>query len=668
MCKSTKGTQSAKNAAIMDIPPNTAPGDPGGDPTPVPVPDPTPPITILREHVPDLVFIIPGAEPTVQGAVDFHEFFGFRGARLKRFSSIENMIAQLAASTEPLNRIRIIAHAEIEGILSPMVEGDTRVNIEKTELRAFLQGDGAWLFTKIQLFHFFGTGATASQIAEIVLGHILGDATHQAVLVPFEYTNMSHPRQDLIRFTLCALTPMVVQGNFIKRDGSNLNTSRKNVFISIYEKILELCRQNIIDGDNYPDVAIAQLNLLRDAIRSFSFANYGFTPGSTDISSDTFSTLERSMTALNNNFRGNLEQVQGRFSSSSWIDIRGCRAGVDRDYLVAVGEFFGRAANIPHVSGPRWFQKFPTTGFNLLDDFTAIEEVLNNGISGHDGLNISGTTIKSVFDDWLEVILYTDAYFDVWHTALNKKAAEFCLLNWQATIPNSIVIREGKQHGISTLNFKNTINRIKAIFGVPSGSEPRESTLNALGTFVSSDLPGHMASLTREISDSDTLSPIFDELLTISQQLAASVVPNNAPSDLDADQLRQFQTELIDFIDDNRLPHIKSLLANAQTHINGPNGKYHLYLRFGLPGMILFERNYRSNQIFALTSEKDNALRIFLREMWEEVLPTPNAISSALLDDSHSDHRAISALANDPSDTIVAVGPMPNYMENIEKT
>ena len=656
MCKSTRGTQTASQGRLRQIQPN-APGGSGGG-TPVPP-------ALQREHVPDIVFIATGSDGALQSAVDFHQFFGLRGSRLRRFSSIENLVSLLAADTSHLSRIRIVAHAEGEGILAPMVEGDARVNIEKTELRAFLRGDGDWLFTKIQRFHFLGSGATANQISEIILNHILSDTTTSAVLTPFNYTSSSHPNSELRDFVLCTLTPAIVNGNFLKRSGSNLSSAQKSAFITAYERILELSRRRVLESGDYAGVTITHLNALRDAIRNFTFAQYGVTPGATDIGPPTVTAIVQSVRALNANLRAHLEQVQQRFDATSWIDIRGCRAGTDSDYLVSISEFFGRSTNRPHVSGPRWFQKFPTIGFNTFANLTDFDDVFVNGISASDGTStISGSAVRDALDRWFVAVRYDQNYFNAWHTALNGSAASFCLMTWRATIPSTFLLREGKQHNLAALNFVETITRIKSIFGVATGSQPTTATLTGLQNFVSNTLPGYMQKLTQSVTTA-TIATVFGELRDISQAESASIVPPTQPPGLTVDQVRTFQTQLIEFISTNRLQHINSLLVTARTFVNGGNGKYQLYLRFALPGLVIFDADFPNNRIFVLDSEKHNGLRIFLREMWEEPLPTPNNIAAAQLIASRPQDRPITALASDHQDTFVAVCPMPNYFANI---
>jgi hypothetical protein len=64
----------------------------------------------------------------------------------------------------------------------------------------------------------------------------------------------------------------------------------------------------------------------------------------------------------NPEFLRNLAVVRSNIRSSSWIEIQGCSAGKDRDYLVGVQSFFGGGAK-PIVSAPDWFQAFGHYGW-----------------------------------------------------------------------------------------------------------------------------------------------------------------------------------------------------------------------------------------------------------------------------------------------------------------
>jgi hypothetical protein len=67
----------------------------------------------------------------------------------------------------------------------------------------------------------------------------------------------------------------------------------------------------------------------------------------------------------NPQFFENLEKVQKKTSSSSWIEIQGCRAGKDQNYLKAIQHFFGGTAR---VTAPDWYQAFGHFGWTGIPD------------------------------------------------------------------------------------------------------------------------------------------------------------------------------------------------------------------------------------------------------------------------------------------------------------
>lgn len=83
--------------------------------------------------------------------------------------------------------------------------------------------------------------------------------------------------------------------------------------------------------------------------------------------------LERSPTQLINrvlreSFFQDLEAVRAKIRRSSWIEVQGCRAGQDRDYLVQMQSFFSNGATRPKVTAPRWFQFFGYYAFTSVPD------------------------------------------------------------------------------------------------------------------------------------------------------------------------------------------------------------------------------------------------------------------------------------------------------------
>ena len=58
-------------------------------------------------------------------------------------------------------------------------------------------------------------------------------------------------------------------------------------------------------------------------------------------------------------FRERLNLARQRLDRNSTVDIRGCHAGSDPNYLRAVAALLGNGTSTPHVSGPDRFQGFP---------------------------------------------------------------------------------------------------------------------------------------------------------------------------------------------------------------------------------------------------------------------------------------------------------------------
>ncbi len=66
-------------------------------------------------------------------------------------------------------------------------------------------------------------------------------------------------------------------------------------------------------------------------------------------------------------FFQNLATVQKKIDGASWIEIQGCRAGKDKDYLKAIQSFFGGTGK-PKVSAPDWYQVFGHFGWIGIPD------------------------------------------------------------------------------------------------------------------------------------------------------------------------------------------------------------------------------------------------------------------------------------------------------------
>jgi Domain of unknown function (DUF4157) len=102
--------------------------------------------------------------------------------------------------------------------------------------------------------------------------------------------------------------------------------------------------------------------------------------------------------AQNPQFFQNLSNVQKQISDASWIEIQGCTAGKDKDYLKAVQRFFGGTAK-PRVTAPDWYQVFGHFGWTAIRDS---EEGAKAQWESKD------TNVPNAFRYWFKVILKKD--------------------------------------------------------------------------------------------------------------------------------------------------------------------------------------------------------------------------------------------------------------------
>jgi hypothetical protein len=66
-------------------------------------------------------------------------------------------------------------------------------------------------------------------------------------------------------------------------------------------------------------------------------------------------------------FFADLSKVRSAITPGSWIEVQGCNAGADRDYLTGMQRFFGGSAT-PKVSAPDWYQGFGHYGWTSVPD------------------------------------------------------------------------------------------------------------------------------------------------------------------------------------------------------------------------------------------------------------------------------------------------------------
>ncbi len=144
------------------------------------------------------------------------------------------------------------------------------------------------------------------------------------------------------------------------------------VYMNAYRDTM-LLASAIVAGFGGPATSERDFVLLRESIRQ---ATRGWTWTAPTGQAAIEAQLTGSPTlvinrVLRSRFFDDLDAVRGKMTSSTWLEIQGCRAGQDPDYLVQMQAFFARGDVRPKVSAPDWYQFFGHYGFTPVADTPA---------------------------------------------------------------------------------------------------------------------------------------------------------------------------------------------------------------------------------------------------------------------------------------------------------
>jgi len=332
------------------------------------------------QHVPDITYIA-GQDPRndgfLQDATAYHNAWQLRP---RLVNSLEDIVDHLAGGQGNVGRIRVITHASQTNLFTAFFRGGSP-GILENELRAFSESDAAGLEA------LYGTGLLTAQTYTNLLDQVRAD--DPAVLRPFgldaagaaptgAVQRLIRRSADLLMHTVGTVDPGLSQPEqaTVGRQRGTIQTALRTMLAGIRQEV----QQQPPAGAG---VTAQQAQDLQDAITGIQ--NFNFTLGVQPA--DFVAGLSNANAAINRGFRGHLNTVRGRFDSSSWVDIRGCRVGGSQSYLEAVAGFFGTGNDKPHVSGPDWWQSFPTVGY---------QTVLDRDI----GTTAADADVRTALDHW----------------------------------------------------------------------------------------------------------------------------------------------------------------------------------------------------------------------------------------------------------------------------
>ncbi len=324
------------------------------------------------ENVPEMTYISnQGSAGFLQQAADFHTAWGLT---IQRVSSIEQMVRHLAQATTPLNRIRFVTHAADIGVFTSLFTGEPLLSLQRERLSAYAESDAAGLALDTRMNLNFNLVPIIAEIR----------STNAAVLQPFGLQASGSPTgslDDLFR--------RVLQRVALTRSRTAQNAARFDPLINALPLVLDLVSSQVVQQfapaaasgatgtqPTAPAVTLQNVQDLRSAIEA-AVTSLSMTFTGINIPADQASQVREALRASTTGFRGALNTARARFGAQSWVDIRGCNAGDDINYLHAVSRFFGSGTVLPHASAPNWFQIFPILGLRSFASDAAI-----NGIAG----------------------------------------------------------------------------------------------------------------------------------------------------------------------------------------------------------------------------------------------------------------------------------------------
>jgi len=623
-----------------------------------------------QEHVPQLTFIVQprvAGDDYLAGATTYHTNCGLQPREIHSF---DHLLDLLAADTTSLQRIRIVSHASGVDLLVPMF-GQTLVQNDrhtlKEQLIAFADSDELGLLGLVDLA--IGNNYYALVLTEVMT---MIRTVNAAVLAPFGLDQTGVPSGDLKRLIEYGCDYSFVNRNLFRKNSAALTANEKTGLLKGLNSLMKGRGKRLI-GKTFGThtVVSGDVDALITLLKARTLNDLGLTTA--DAISNPMATDEvnryllagNAADAVDAGFRDKLTKVRARFGKNSFIDIRGCRIGGDKDYMRAVQTFMGQPDNVPQVTGPQWYQSFSAT--NMIDRPTSVAQI--NALLH---TNAAAATIRAGFATWLTMTGMDPAHKKIWSDILAGSATKFALPDWKNTLPD-LPVATPAITPFKAMNFSDTVTATANFFNVPAGSRPNASQLSMAASFVTTNLTGWGPTLFF-VADGSTPAPkltdLYNALKAINTTLGQSIVPATPPSPIKPTDISGWQTQLMAFIDANPLAPIKAFLTAVHARIDDPNdpGMYYYALQTGMPVFIFAATeevvghrvNIQNHRLIVWNAVADAAYRLWPPLLWAEPLPAGNTIGT--LHAADFDARRFAMMVQDPDGGQVPVAACPNQI------
>ncbi len=474
MCSTTPKTKAAspavKTPAKIQKP---APGSGGGVP-------PANAFGGFQEQVPDAVFLSTSGTPQfLDSAKKFYSFFGLQPKDIK---SIEDLVILLAdpSNTTTYKRLLMVSHAHPRGMIIPFFTKGS-IGTNKEVFRGFAVSD----LEGLKVLNPFNPPVFDwDSVIAAVMANIRSNAAHADALAPFGLKTSGLPPSQLKPFFYECLNFVFVNTPGHVKDSNNnlINATQRKSFAGFVKEIgnqrKKLLTNTSINGNV---VTAPQLQALQDMLTGLPLSdlNAGSVYTMTDFGPDNmnyFPTLDNAVRAVQADFHAKVVQMRKRFIPTSAIDIRGCRAGDDSDYLVAIREFFHKPDDPKlSVSAPRWFQSYPPLAWQLPanrhDIATFLSGKIFSGTVAHDE---QMTAAKA----WAVLIKVDSLHTTFWSNLFGGTPANFTTLTWRSAIPPLFIPAPGLA-ALPPLDLAGVVTNVADMFNVPAGKVPNASQIAA---------------------------------------------------------------------------------------------------------------------------------------------------------------------------------------------
>lgn len=665
MCKTTTGTQAAAGSSVIGIQPNVG----GGVVTPPP-PPPANQFDGFQEHVPERTFIsTAGTAGFLQSARGFYGYFGLQPQNVNSIEHVVQLLGDSAATTV-YQRILLVSHAHPRGVIMPFFTGGVN-GTNKEVFREFAKSDLDGL-NYLDPFDppIFNWSSVFTAIMANLRTFISAPANTQysTALNPFGLQASGTPTGTLRQFFEECFNHVFVgtSGRVRNRSGGAISAAQRNICkrfkAAIITEIGKKIENTTISGTV---ITNAHLTTLREAITHLRIAdlNVGaFQYSLSDFVPDNmnyYPTLDNAARAVGADFRTNITRARQRFTPSSTIDIRGCRAGDENDYLVALREFFDRPVNPRlHASAPRWFQSYSPLGWERPRNRADIAGYLTRNIFAN---AVPPAEQRTAVLSWAAMIKVEPLHTNFWTDLLSGHALRFCGLAWRTQIPALFIPTPGLA-ALTALDFSALLTALANCFNVPAAAVPSAAQQTAMAPIISS--AASYSQTLFAVPTAATLQSLYNSLKQINDALSLSIVPATPPA-LNVGVIQQYQQQLLAHIA-TQLTRVKDFMTAAQDSFQTGDGLYYYMLHAGLP-LFFFNRNTMShNGLMVFQPHENAALQAWYKCIWAEALPSGDANQStgALINQANA--RRAPMLQDEHVLTELAICPSDRYGDRLE--